>query len=159
MASRNDKTNNMVQSKKRTWDDFNSLRSGRDSLDSLSTVMSDENEGITSNLEELLIFISRIMRRWCEEWVEVSKERIKDKVRGEEESNDEEDNEPSGEELGRIGSDLGELLVGWGTVWCIDTQRDMYNRYHMLREDSSCTDVNMSVCINDGKDGAEDQNP
>ena len=159
MALPGGKTNDMIQTRKKTWDDCGRLRMGRDSLDSLSTIMSDGNEGIMNNLEELLICISRIMRRWCEEWVEVSKERIKDRVRGEEESNDEEDNEPPGEELGRIGPAIAELLAGWGNVWCIDTQRDMYNRHHMLREDTPRTDVSMSLCDNEEEDGAEEGNP
>ena len=156
MALPGGKTNDMVQTRKKTWDDFNRLRIGRDSLDSLSTIMSDEDEGIMSNLEELLIFISRIMRMWCEEWVEVSKERIKDRIRGEEESNDDERSEPSGEELGRIGPAIAELLVGWGNVWSIDTQRDIYNRHHMLREDTKRTDVNMSLCDDNENDLVEE---
>ena len=146
MALSSGKANDMVQSKKRTWGDLNCLKIGRDSLDSFSTIMNEEDEGIMGNSEELIMFISRIIRRWREEWVEVSKERIKDIVRREDGSSDEEKNEPSGEELGRIGPTIGELLVGWGNVWCIDTQRDIYNRYHMLLEDRTRPDVNMVLC-------------
>ena len=156
MASLSGKTNDMVQAKKRTWDDLNRLKRGRDSLDSVPTIMNDEEKGIMGNLEELLLFISRIMRRWCEEWVEVSKDRIKDRIRKEDGSSDEEKSEPTGGELGRIGSTIGELLVGWGNVWSVDMQRNIYNRYHMICEDSARPNVNMSLCDDNENDFAEE---
>ena len=153
MASLSGETNDMVQGKKRTWDDLKRLKVGRDSLDSVSTIMNEEDEGIMGNLDGLLQFIARIVRRWCEEWVVSSKDRVKDMIRREGGSSEEELSEPTGEELGRIGFTIGELLSGWGTVWSIDTQRNMYNRYHMLCEDRSRhSNMSMSLCDDNGND-------
>ena len=125
MASSSSEKENMARPKKRSWDDLYRAGIGRDSLDSLSTTTTEEDEQVIKDPEELIRFISKILRKWCEEWLEVTKEKIKDRVRNEGGSSDEEKGEPTGEELGRISPAIGELLVGRGNAWCMDTKNDI----------------------------------
>ena len=141
MASSSRERENVPRSKKRSWDDLYRAGIGRDSLDSLSTTSAEGGDQVMRDPDELVQFISRILRKWREGRLEVAKERIKDIVRNEGGSSDEEKNEPTGKELGRISPAIGELLVGWGNAWCVDTKNDIYNRHSMLLEDRASADA------------------